>query len=971
MKLGSRTNIINVGTLNLAAGRETGNLQFNTSTGGLRLRGTGGSDADRANMVVGDRNTGSSTAATTTGTISLTGHPVDIKFGTLTLGHISQTANTNLVGSGVFLFDQGTVDVSTITMGVCQGNSATLFLTNSAKGTLTVGASGTLLIGSGGLSLANMTSTAQGSFAKGTLNVFGGTAICTNNIFKTTIASSTGTIAIATGTLFVQGKIGSPANPIDNFNVTNATLQMNVDASGTITTNAAVGNLNASGTTTIVINQATSVAGPTTFPLISYATLNGTVAGNFAVTVPGGYTGSLVDNSARKRIDLSITPNVILVPLVWTGATNGDWDSVTTNWLSGGTIATYTDNNLVVFDDAAATSTVNLTAQFLPISVVMGNSALNYTFTGTGSLDGTNTLTLKGSATTIIDNTGNNSFTGTVTINAGTLQVGNNDANGNLPDGATVVDNAALVFNRTDNVTNSSAISGAGTLTHAGSGTLTLVGANSYGATTISGGALQVGAGGTSGSLGSGSVTDNSSLIFNRSDNVAVANVITGSGGMTKNNNTLTLSGGSSFAGGLTADSGTVRLTGVGAPGKGTITVNPGGTVVLGALHTNGNIVLAGGTLGSSATLNPLTNDLTATASTTSLIYMADPQNLTPTDGNEMAWSNTLHGAGSIIVVTVNSDRTADSGNGFRLRGTTASDFSGTIAFSNNVKGELQTTVAGPFRPAGTGKILLVCGTYLGDNSTSNSLVSPGYSEFNLRNNSTGDSVFGNDVEILGNGFTTLDPLGSALADAKVTMGNLKIGNGQELGVDLAAAPAHVIVFPTVTLTGGTVRFSPKTPGFAAVASVGSDLSLGNISETSGSSITMAGLNTLTLTGSNPNTYSGGTTNLSGTLVLSKTSGNAIPAYLAILGGTVSLSANDQIADSATVNISGGTLALSSFSDTVDPVILASGSIGGSLGTLVGTSYDVQSGSIIANLAAQPSSRIYRRHRCFERRQYL
>ena len=58
-------------------------------------------------------------------------------------------------------------------------------------------------------------------------------------------------------------------------------------------------------------------------------------------------------------------------------------------------------------------------------------------------------------------------------------------------------------------VTAVNAITGYGTLDQTGSGTLVLTGSNTYtGVTTISGGALQVGDGGTSGQLGPGPVFD-------------------------------------------------------------------------------------------------------------------------------------------------------------------------------------------------------------------------------------------------------------------------------------------------------------------------------------------------------------------------------------------------------------------------------------------------------------------------------
>jgi autotransporter-associated beta strand protein len=90
--------------------------------------------------------------------------------------------------------------------------------------------------------------------------------------------------------------------------------------------------------------------------------------------------------------------------------------------------------------------------------------------------------------------------------------------------------------------------SGTGTflaLTKVGTGTFTLTGANTNnGVTTISGGKLQIGNGGTSGQLGIGSVVNNAELVFNRSDATAVSNNISGSGTTTKvGANTLTYYG--------------------------------------------------------------------------------------------------------------------------------------------------------------------------------------------------------------------------------------------------------------------------------------------------------------------------------------------------------------------------------------------------------------------------------------------
>ncbi|HQF21762.1 MAG TPA: autotransporter-associated beta strand repeat-containing protein, partial [Kiritimatiellia bacterium] len=81
--------------------------------------------------------------------------------------------------------------------------------------------------------------------------------------------------------------------------------------------------------------------------------------------------------------------------------------------------------------------------------------------------------------------TGDNDYAGGTVISGGTLQIGNNGTAG-VVTGA-ITNNAALVWYRSDSVTNTGVISGTGTLTKQGAGTLTLTGSSTMsGGTTVS-----------------------------------------------------------------------------------------------------------------------------------------------------------------------------------------------------------------------------------------------------------------------------------------------------------------------------------------------------------------------------------------------------------------------------------------------------------------------------------------------------
>ncbi|OYW42410.1 MAG: hypothetical protein B7Z45_02050, partial [Azorhizobium sp. 12-66-6] len=228
-----------------------------------------------------------------------------------------------------------------------------------------------------------------------------------------------------------------------------------------------------------------------------------------------------------------------------TGGT-GTWDTITQSKFSNSTNSTFLhwvnssagNDHTAVFGGTAGT-----------VSVASGGvTASGLTFGVSGYTIQNNTLTLSGSTPTI-----------SVTTSGHTATV-------------------------------SSALAGGTSLTKGGAGTLILSGgSNGTTTTTISAGTLQIGNAGTSGVLGSGAVTNNGTLNFNRTDSYGgtVSNNISGTGAVTLTQGALTLSGTNTYTGTTTVSGGVLKLSSAGALSGGIGTT--GGT---------SNLTLSGGVVG-------------------------------------------------------------------------------------------------------------------------------------------------------------------------------------------------------------------------------------------------------------------------------------------------------------------------------------------------------------------------------------
>jgi T5SS/PEP-CTERM-associated repeat protein/autotransporter-associated beta strand protein len=272
------------------------------------------------------------------------------------------------------------------------------------------------------------------------------------------------------------------------------------------------------------------------------------------------------------------------------GVTNGGGvvgkSSVGTATVSGGTWANSGD--LVIGDDENSNGTLNVTGGLVtsPIGVVgyrplsfgtvtvSSGTWANSDYLSVGN-DGSGTLNITGGSVT--SGNGYLGYTagafGTATVSSGTWA-----NSGNLVVG----------------------VSGTGTLNISGTGLVSVGGTLSRGAAgTISlnsGGTLQIGTGGAGGVLGVSTLTNNGTLVFNRSDDSDYSGIISGTGAVTKQGGgTLTLTGTSNYTGATAVNGGSLLVNGR----LGNTTVSVGNGALLGGSGTIDGMltVLAGGTL--------------------------------------------------------------------------------------------------------------------------------------------------------------------------------------------------------------------------------------------------------------------------------------------------------------------------------------------------------------------------------------
>jgi fibronectin-binding autotransporter adhesin len=409
-----------------------------------------------------------------------------------------------------------------------------------------------------------------------------------------------------------------------------------------------------SNDTGFYVNNAGTLSLPALNLNAKILTLGGTNAsGTIALTgVISGTTGSLIVNTAGKvtlAASNTFTGGLTLTNGIVRTSTSANALGQGTLTLGGGELqlahanstslnrpTTVTGNAQITSDGASAGSANNYTFGTLSIGpqtltiakgsnvtsgtagVTFGATTLtdNATFSvGTGSQltlgavgDGGNVFgfTKSGVGTLILAGTDTN--TGTTTISAGTLQAGNGATAGSLS--GDVIDNASLVFNRTDTASYGGTISGTGSVTQLGGGTLTLSGNNSYNGGTFLSQANNILIIGNDTALGLGTLTISSTSTLQASGPRTLANNILLGGNTTiSGSNPFTLNG--TFTGsGSNTRTLTVNNTG-GLTIAGNVFLAPDNTTARGLIVTGASDVTISGAIANNASGNSLASNFT------------------------------------------------------------------------------------------------------------------------------------------------------------------------------------------------------------------------------------------------------------------------------------------------------------------------------------------------------------------------
>lgn len=868
------------------AGNLSGTGTLNkTGAGSLTLSGTntyaGGTTVSGGTLVVAsDANLGA-----TSGALAVTSGA------TLNTGGDFRTNRAVTVdGSGSSLANNGELIIGNSGTGsLALTNNATVSAYNLSIG-YEAGGSGSLNIASGS------TVTASNGTYVGSSGGTGSLALNTGGTLTTAGLSGSGTFNLAGGTL----RSGAAFSSSLSATLSNAST---VDTNGYATTLSGVlsgtGSLTKAGTGNLTLSGANTYEGGTTVDAgtltLGTATAMGSSSGS--LTLNGGsvdlggfnpttgnvifnggsFTNGSLDNTSAFEVQAGSLSNALGGSAALTKTGEGTFILSGTNTYSGGT--TISGGTLQLGDGGTTGSVVD---NILNNANLAFNRSDDLTFSAIVS--GSGSFTQSGSGNLILS--GPNTYSGGTIVNAGTLTLGTATALGSTAgdltlNGGTVnlggfnPTTGSLILNggtfTNGSIENASAyevragslgiaLGGSAALTKTGEGTFVLSGDNTYaGGTTISDGTLQLGDGGTTGSV-VGNILNNANLAFNRSDDLTFSAIVSGSGSLTKTGaNTLTLSGANTHSGGTVVNGGTLSVTNAGNLGSGDITASNGGDITAGSLEIVGTRTLtitgAGSTLSTPAghlwlnrsgsgytqTLNITDGGSVTVGSTFSLADVSGTGNL-----NVSGTGSSLSTGGNLYVGYAGTgNATVDNG------GTISTSAVLSIASTGGSSGTFNLNDGGTLQVGGADGITIVGG-----------------GTFNAN---------GGTIQVTGSDLTTTVPmtLGSGTTSTvdtnglNATLSGILTGSGglTKSGAGSLTLSAANTYSGDTTISGGTLTLAHSLALQNSTLTTGAGLSFGDLSAAtfgslSGSSdlaLTNASSGNvgLTLQGSNSTTYSG------------------------------------------------------------------------------------------------------------------
>ncbi|OYW70587.1 MAG: hypothetical protein B7Z37_30280, partial [Verrucomicrobia bacterium 12-59-8] len=921
-----------------------------------------GSTGKLALTMTGDGSLTLTGASTYTGLTTISG-------GTLRIGSGGTTGSIvgmgGIMNNGALIFNRsdaynytGSI-TGTGTTQISGGGTLTLTGSLGSTGGTTIDAASTLTVGDGG---------ADGSISGNILDN-GALKFNTNSTGLLVSGSITGSgtleniagVTILTGT----NSFGSGSSTT----ITGGTLQIgNGGTTGSITGNILDNGVLAfsrsdnstfagdiSGSGSVLINMASSSAIKTLSGNNSYGggvtIAQGVMALGSATAVPAG--SSVIIGGAITSGTLDLNGFNLSVSALATAGTAAS-QTITNNSATSNSVLTY---------DSAAPSTFgglisNGASRNISLVITGGGTltlASTNAFTGGVSvLNGTSRLGADGALGTGAITLGTTGFDGVLDLNGFSQTVSSLSVGAGAVAASQIIGNSSTTADGFLTINGTSTfggliqdVLGSGTFKTGliiASGTTTLTNANTYTGTTQinSGATLQLGNGGTTGSLSNGTViTDNGSLSFNRSDLVTFGATVSGSGGLQQvGSGTLNLTGANSYNG-LTVmnnAAGTLRTSGTNSSTSGGTTLTAGTLLLDNTSANNGG--LAGGTITiSGGTIDNVTG---------SALTLVQDNNMSLGGSFAFTGSNDLNfGAGSVnvgvaaLTITMGGTNrtlslgaltnTANAVNTITVNAGAGSTLVlGSYALSNNSASRVDVL---------TGNIsnIIINGPVInGGTSTASGLnyTGTGILTLNGTNNyggltsqtTAGGTIIFNGTNS-GAGGTTLTAgtiqLGGA-TNGGIASGVLTLTAGTLQAINAARSLTNAVTFTAATVSGSqSLSINGNfTVVSAAARTLTSSITGGNLLTLGGNvflsdSATVAGL--FTLAGS-------GNTTLSGTIA--NFNGAGVAGTLTITNtATTTLGGANTYSGTTTMNAAAGTLVLSGSNNSAGATTLTTGTL--------------------------------------------